>query len=83
MRRNEQTRIGLPRNPPLPYAYVRRAYGVNPGIGQRVRHTETGRLGTIAKPHGDTQYVRVRFDGDERIMNAHPTSLDYSPNEAT
>lgn len=81
MRRNEMTRVGLPRTPPLPYAYVRRTYGVNPGIGQRVRHTETGRWGTIAKPNGDTQYVRVNFDGDKHIMNSHPTSLDYNPQE--
>ena len=67
--------------PASPYSYIRRTYGVDPVIGSRVRHTVTEREGQIVRPTGDPQYVRVRFDGDKHIMNAHPTELDYKPQE--
>jgi hypothetical protein len=62
-----------------PYDYVRRMYGVEPIVGARVRHTETGRFGVIAPmspTHG--HYVQVRFDGQRFASNCHPTALDYS-----
>lgn len=60
------------------YEYVRRQYGVAPVVGERVRHTEINKQGTIAKPsetHG--HYVQVRFDGQKHASNCHPTSLEY------
>jgi hypothetical protein len=60
------------------YEYVRRTYGTNPIVGQRVRHTITGNEGTIA-PEGMTHahYVRVRFvfDGRDVILPCHPKEL--------
>ncbi len=61
-----------------PYSYIRRYYGVDPVIGQRVRHTVTERSGQIVRPTGDPHYVRVRFDGDKHISNAHPDELAYN-----
>lgn len=64
------------------YQYVRRTYGVNPGIGQRVQHTVTHKLGTIAREDkSQGQYVQVRFDGQKFALPCHPTELDYSPKE--
>lgn len=63
----------------MAYDYIKRFYGVTPIRGRRVRHTETGQMGTIMRErasHG--HYVRVRFD-DTGPGFSHPTSLDYSP----
>jgi hypothetical protein len=66
-----------------PYDYVRRAYGVNPGVGQRVRHTVTKKFGTVAKENpSQGHYVMVRFDGQSFSSPCHPTELDYQPKEA-
>jgi hypothetical protein len=65
-----------------PYEYVRRAYGVDPTVGQRVRHTVTKRFGTIAREDkSQGQYVQVRFDGKKFALPCHPTELNYSPEE--
>lgn len=61
-----------------PYAYIRRYYKVTPVPGERVQHTVTQRAGTIIRPRGDPNYVRVRFDGDKHTSNAHPKELDYT-----
>jgi hypothetical protein len=64
------------------YDYVRSAYGVNPVVGARVRHTELkgpGAFGIIAKPGSAGHYVYVRFDGKKHADPCHPTALDYAP----
>ncbi len=62
----------------MAYDYIRRTYGVEPVIGQRI--TVNGRPGVIARPQGDPQYLRVRFDGAKFLMDAHPTwEVDYAP----
>lgn len=69
----------------MTYDYVKRAYGVGPVVGARVRHTELKgprSFGTIAREsptHG--HYVQVRFDGQNFASNCHPTALDYAPVE--
>jgi hypothetical protein len=72
------------RQPPArpSYDYVRRAYGVDPKVGARVRHTVTGKAGTIARENQSSgHYVQVLFDGKGFAMPCHPTELDYSPKE--
>jgi len=65
------------------YDYVRRAYGVDPQVGQRVRHTEINRFGTIApEDKSCLHYVKVRFDGRKWADTCHPTALEYLPQEA-
>lgn len=59
------------------YAYVKRAYGVNPVPGARVEETATGRKGTIIRPQADPYMVRVRFEGETKISNVHPRALTY------
>ena len=53
------------------YEYIRRTYGVDPQIGQRV--TVAGKSGTILRPIGDPQYLRVRFDDRPFAVPVHPT----------
>lgn len=53
------------------YAYIRRIYGVEPKIGQRI--TMDGKPGVIIRPRGDPHYLRVRFDGEKHASNVHPT----------
>jgi hypothetical protein len=61
-----------------PYAYVHRTYGVTPLPGQRI--SVEGKLGVIVRPQGDPQYLRVRFDGESHVVNAHPTwEVNYAP----
>ena len=69
-----------PLTTPAPaYSYVRNAYAVDPRIGQRVRHLETGRSGVIAREKPSAaHYVQVRFDGDKHALPCHPTALDYA-----
>lgn len=62
----------------MSYDYVKRAYGVNPVVGMRVRHNEIDKWGTIAREGRSAQhYVMVRFDGQKHASPCHPTSLDY------
>lgn len=62
----------------MSYDYVRRTYGVDPKVGQRVRHTEIDRYGVITPENkGFGHYVRVRFDGRKYADNCHPTALEY------
>lgn len=67
----------------MSYDYVKRAYGVNPKVGQRVRHTEVDKLGKITRERlSQAHYVMVRFDGEKHPSPCHPTALDYFPYEA-
>lgn len=65
-----------PKEPP--YAYVNRAYGLNVGVGMRVR--VNGKMGTVvAKPCYD-HYVHVKFDDRKFDVPVHPNDLDYPQN---
>ena len=65
----------------MSYDYVRRMYGVNPVVGERVRHTElrgAGAFGTIARERpSQGHHVMVRFDGRGHADPCHPTTLEY------
>lgn len=65
----------------MTYDYVKRAYGVDPVVGGRVQHTETGRYGKIAKEREPRHYVHVQFDGRSFASPCHPTALNYAPVE--
>lgn len=72
----------MPKGGAMTYDYVKRAYGVNPILGQRVRHTETKKFGSIEhEDRSASHYVQVKFDGRDFALPCHPTSLDYSPFE--
>lgn len=63
----------------MAYDYVQRTYGVKPVVGGRVRHTVTGRHGTVTEEaKSQAHYVQVRFDGKKLSDPCHPTELDYS-----
>lgn len=60
------------------YDYIKRAYPVNPKVGERVRHTETDKLGTISREDRTaSHYVQVVFDGQSHALPCHPTALEY------
>ena len=64
----------------MAYDYIRRAYGVDPIVGKRVRHAITGDSGTIARENRSaSHYVHVRFDGQKHAAPCHPTELEYQP----
>ena len=66
----------------MTYDYVRRTYGVDPVIGERVRHQVTKREGRIAREsRSQGHYVMVRFDGRPFTLPCHPTELDYLGSE--
>lgn len=64
------------RKPP-PYGYIRRYYGVDPHVGQSIRHHVTGNTGQIKRPSGDPQYLLVDFGDGRGAVNVHPTECDY------
>lgn len=65
------------------YQYVRRAYGVSPKVGQRVRHTVTKQYGTVAREDKSMgHYVMVRFAGKKFSLPCHPGELNYEPEGA-
>lgn len=63
----------------MSYDYVRQAYGVNPVVGERVRHhtRRAGKDGTIARERSPNHYVHVLFDGEKHALPCHPTEMDY------
>ena len=66
-----------------PYDYVRQTYKVDPVVGARVRHQETGRSGVVAPESASAKHhVHVLFDGDSEPLPSHPTALDYAPGDA-
>lgn len=61
----------------VPYGYVRRMYGVDPVIGERVR-MKGYPPGTIrAEDQSCSHYVMVQFDGRNFAAPCHPTDLEY------
>lgn len=62
----------------MTYDYIRRVYGVDPRVGQRI--TMDGKPGVIIRPQGDPQYLRIRLDGQKYGWDTHPTwRIDYAP----
>lgn len=61
----------------MTYDYVKRAYGVNPVVGERVRHHITSREGIVARERSPNHYVHVLFDGSKHALPCHPTEMDY------
>ena len=59
------------------YDYVRRTYGVDPQIGQPVKHTVTGEYGKVAHAGSAGHYVMVRFGEQKNASPCHPTELEY------
>ena len=55
----------------MAYDYISRTYGVEFKPGERV--AMDGKPGTVVRAQGDPQYLRVRFDGQKHVSNAHPT----------
>jgi hypothetical protein len=72
--------------PPVPdgYDYIRRAYGIEVAIGNRVRLRDEGTLsgctGRVIYPGPNTAYVHVLLDGENRVSRVHPSSIE--PEEA-
>lgn len=65
-----------------PYSYIRKAYGVDPEVGQWVKHTVTARYGVVSMPddegkYGGGHYVQIRFCGDDFSLPCHPKELLY------
>lgn len=61
----------------MTYDYVRRTYGVDPTVGDQVRHSVT-RYDGVVTPENPSQahYVMVRF-GDRRFSSpCHPGELE-------
>lgn len=62
------------------YDYVRRAYGVDPRIGQRARLVNegpsTGLEGEVIYPGRTTAHVHIVIDGRDFAVSVHPMSID-------
>ena len=62
----------------MAYDYIKRMYGVQPVIGNRVRHTVTNREGVISREDKNQgHYVQVKFDGQKHSLPCHPDELRY------
>jgi len=64
------------------YGYIRRAYKVDPRIGQRVTLRNEGkdwegREGEIVYPGASRQYVHVMFDDLDNPVVVHPLSIVF------
>ena len=66
------------------YDYIRRAYGVDPTIGQRLRLRNEGpewadREGTVLYPGRSTAHVHVVMDGEGYRIIVHPDNVILLP----
>lgn len=60
----------------MAYEYIKRAYGLDFALGQRVRHTVTGNYGEVRREDkGMGHYVMVRFDEKKHSLPCHPEEL--------
>lgn len=63
------------------YAYVRRTYGVDPKVGDRVRLVNEGQAsgqeGEVVYPGQSTAHVHVLLDGREHVSIVHPMSIEF------
>lgn len=61
----------------MAYEYIRRSYGLDFTPGDYVRHTETCRVGRVARESASAgHYVQVIFDGDRHALPCHPAALE-------
>ena len=62
------------------YGYVRRNYGVDPKVGQRVtlinEGSSSGQGGFVIYPGRSTASVHVVIDGRDFAVRVHPTNVD-------
>ena len=62
------------------YGYVRRHYGLDVKIGQRVRLKNEGRMsgteGEVIYPGTSTAHVHVQLDGRPDVSHVHPSSIE-------
>ncbi|WP_158811224.1 hypothetical protein [Beijerinckia sp. L45] len=62
------------------YDYVRRTYGVEVAIGDRIALTNegasSGKTGTVVYPGASTRYLSVVFDGTDFPANVYPKSFE-------
>jgi hypothetical protein len=64
----------------MSYEYVKRTYGHEPIIGNRVKHTVTKKYGKITREKpSQGHYVMVQFEGQGFSSPCHPDELDYFP----
>lgn len=78
-----------PAAPPVDdgYGYVRRTYGINPKVGQRLTlrgdQVNPDKLGTVLHPNrGTTCYVHLVIDGHKFGVVAHPMEVILAPSIA-
>lgn len=58
------------------YDYIKKYYGFDAKVGDRVQHAVTKKHGSIARERKcDGQYVQVRFDGGSFALPCHPGEL--------
>lgn len=61
----------------MAYEYITRSYGKNYVIAQRVRHTVTGEVGSVAREDKSAgHYVQVKFEGRKFSVPCHPDELE-------
>ncbi len=61
----------------MSYDYIRSRFGVEVDINHLVRHTITGRIGTIMPENASAgHYVQVLFQGDKHMLPCHPQELE-------
>lgn len=61
----------------MSYDYISSSYGVEVTVNQFVRHTVTGRIGTVMPENLSAgHYVQVLFRGDKHVMPCHPRELE-------
>lgn len=69
------------------YDYVRRAYGLDVKIGQRIRLKDegpsTGMEGVVVYPGESTAHVHVKLDDRNDISHVHPSSITIHPTSDT
>ena len=62
------------------YDYIRRTYGINPKIGQRVRLRNengwSGKEGVVLYPGPSTAHVHVLVDGQKYPVIVHPANVE-------
>jgi hypothetical protein len=62
------------------YDYVRRCYGVDPKVGQRVRlineNSSSGQEGVVVYPGTSTASVHVVVDGRDFAVRVHPMNIE-------
>lgn len=62
------------------YGYVRRAYSVDPKVGQRVRlrneGPNNGLEGVVGYPGTATAHVHILLDGYQRPVRVHPDNFE-------